>query len=200
LYFASRSGGKVMLYSVDPKSGQVRTQGSGPERGGWELVRSDLMAWVDDSAGSVVLADTNGVVVKRFPDPDRNEGAGTATGSPDGRSIITTRWTSDLDSLLFTKIDLKDGRRQRLGGVRAEGAGQTVWATDGTIQAAVLETLGTLALYHLDIHGGPPVRFASYPSEGSLYLTFSNDGRRALRVETRPRGDVWMVRNFDGRR
>jgi hypothetical protein len=200
LYFASRSGGKVMLYSVDPKSGQVRTQGSGPERGGWELIRSDLMAWVDDSAGSVVLADTNGVVVKRFPDPDRNEGAGSATGSPDGRSIITTRWTSDLDSLLFTRIDLKDGRRQRLGGVRAEGAGQTVWAADGTIQAAVLETLGTLALYRLDINGGPPIRFASYPSEGSLYLTFSNDGRRALRVETRPRGDVWMVRNFDGRR
>jgi hypothetical protein len=162
------------------------------------MVRSDLIAWVDDSVGSVVLADTSGVVFKRFPDPDRSEGTGSATGSPDGRSIITTRWTTDLDSLLFTKIDLKDGRRQRLGGVRAEGAGQTLWATDGTIQAAVLETLGTLTLYRLDIKGGAPVRFASYPSEGPLYLSFSQDGRRALRVETRPRGDVWMVRNFDG--
>jgi hypothetical protein len=200
LYFASRgSGGKVMLYSVDPESGQVRTQGPAPERGGWEMVRSDLMAWVDDFGGSVVLADTNGVVVKRFADPDRSEGSGSATGSPDGRSMITTRWTPDFDSLLFTKIDLKDGRRQRLGGVRAEGAGQTLWATDGTIQVAVLETLGTLALYRLDTNGRPPVRLASFPSEGSLYLTFSQDGRRALKVEVRPRGDVWMMRNFDGR-
>jgi hypothetical protein len=199
LYFASRSsGGKVMLHSADPESGQVRTHGPGPDRGGWEMVRNDLMAWLDASAGSVVLADTSGVVVKRFPDPDRSEGTGSATGSPDGRSMITTRWTPDFDSLLFTKIDLKDGYRQRIGGVRAEGAGQTLWATDGTIQAAVLETLGTLSLYRLDLNGGPPVRFASYPSEGSLYLTFSRDGRRALKVETRPRGDVWMVKNFDG--
>jgi hypothetical protein len=201
LYFASRgSGGKVMLYSVDPESGQVRTQGPGPERGGWEMVGSDLMAWVDDSAGSVVLADTTGVVVKRFPDPERSEGSGSVAGSPDGRSILTTRWTADFDSLVFTKIDLEDGHRQRLGGLRSEGLGQTLWAADGTIQVAVLETLGTLALYRLDTNGKPPVRLASYPSEGGLYLTFSRDGRRALRVETRPRGDVWMVRNFDGRR
>ena len=120
------------------------------------------------------------------------------TGSPDGRSMLTTRWTPGFDSLLFTKIDLKDGRRQRLGGVRAEAPSHTLWATDGTIQVTVLETLGTLVLYRLDINGAPPVRLASYPSEGGLYLTFSQDGRRALKVETRPRGDVWMVRNFDG--
>jgi hypothetical protein len=200
LYFAARGrGGKETLYSVDPDSGRVRTHGPAPERGGWEMVRSDLMAWVDDSAASVVLADTNGVVVKRFPDPDRSERSGSVIGSPDGRSMITTRWTPEFDGLLFTKIDLKDGRRQRLGGVRAEALAHTLWATDGTIQAAVLETLGSLALYRLDLNGRPPVRFASYPAEGGLYLTFSRDGRRALKVEVRPRGDVWMVRNFDGR-
>jgi hypothetical protein len=199
-YFSARgNGAKVTLYSIDPTSGRVRTLGPGPEHRGWEMVRDDLMAWVDDSAGSVVLADTTGAVVKRLPDPDRSEGAGTVIGSPDGRSLLTTRWAAGLDSLLLTRIDLKDGHRRRLGGVRAESHSQTLWANDGTIQVAVLETLGTLALYRLDTNGGPPVRLASYPSEGRLYLTFSQDGRRALKVENRPRGDVWMVRNFDGR-
>ena len=200
LYYSARAtDAKVMLYSIDAESGRVRTRGQGPQRYGWEMVRDDLMAWVDDSAGSIVLADTNGVEVKRLPDPDRSQGIGSVDGSPDGRSVLTTRWTAGFDSLLFTKIDLRDGHRRPLGGVRAEVHSQTLWATDGTIQVAVLETLGTLALYRLDIDGGPPVRLASYPSEGRLYLTFSRDGRRAVKVEMRPRGDVWMVRNFDGR-
>jgi protein kinase-like protein len=174
LYYSARAtGGKVTLYSIDPESGRVRTLGPGPERGGWEMIRDDLMAWVDDSAGSIGLADTNGVEVKRLPDPDRSERSGSVTGSPDGRSVITSRWTAGFDSLLFTKIDLQDGHRRRLGGVRAENFSQTLWATDGTIQVAVLETLGTLALYRLDVDGGPPVRLASYPSEGRLYLTYS---------------------------
>jgi dipeptidyl aminopeptidase/acylaminoacyl peptidase len=199
-YTVRGTGGKVTLYSIDPRSGRARTVGMGPQRAGWEIVRDDLMAWIDDSAGSIVLADTNGVEVRRLADPDRSERYGSVRGSPDGRSVLTTRWNAGLDSLLFTKIDLKDGHRQRLGAVRAEDYGSTLWAADGTIQVAVLETLGTLALYRLDINGRPPARLASFPSEGGLYITFSRDGRRALKVESRPRGDVWMLRNFDGRR
>jgi len=201
LFYSVRgTSGTVTLHSIDPESGRARIVGRGPQRAGWEMVRDDLMAWIDDSAGTIVLADTNGVEVRRLPDPDRSERHGSVRGSPDGRSVLTTRWNAGLDSLLFTKIDLKDGHRQRLGALRAEDFGSTLWATDGTIQVAVLETLGTLALYRLDINGRPPVRLASFPSEGGLYITFSQDGRRAVKVETRPRGDVWMVRNFDGRR
>jgi len=199
LYYSTRDNGKVELYYFEAPSGRVVALGPAPERSGWEMVRDDLMAWVDDSAGSIVLADTNGVEVRRLADPDRSEGRGSVTGSPDGRSVLTTRWTAGLDSLVFTRIDLKDGHRRRLGALRSEGLSQSLWAADGTIQVAVLETLGTLALYRLDTHGKPPVRLASYPSEGGLYLSFSKDGRRALRVETRPRGDVWVLRNFDGR-
>jgi dipeptidyl aminopeptidase/acylaminoacyl peptidase len=200
LYYSTRHDGKVQLYSVDAQSGRVRTHGPAPERNGWEMIRDDMMAWVDDSAGSIVFADTNGLEVKRLADPDRSERMGSVTGSPDGRSIITTRWTPSFDSLVFTWIDLRDGHRQRLGRVRAEAPGHALWANDGTVQAAVQETLGSLVLYRLDLNGGSPVRLASYPSEGSLYHSFSQDGLRALKVESRPRGDVWMARNFDGRR
>jgi hypothetical protein len=199
LYSVRGAGGKVTLYSIDPRSGQVRTLGTGPQRAGWEMVRDDLMAWVEDSAHGIALADTNGVVSRRLPDPDGSERTGQVTGSADGRSMLTSRWNAGLDSLRFTIIDLTDGRRRRLGALRAEGPAGAFWAPDGSIQVAVLETLGTLAFYRLDEHGGPPVRLAASSAEGPLYYTFSKDGRRAVKVESRPRGDVWTVRNFDGR-
>lgn len=93
------------------------------------MVRDDVMAWVDDSAGSIVLADTNGAEVKRLADPDRSERRGSVTGSPDGRSLLTARWTVGNDSLVFTRIDLKDGQRRRLGGLRSEGLSQSLGPT-----------------------------------------------------------------------
>jgi len=201
LYYSARgAGGKVTLHSIDPGSGRARTVGIGPQRAGWEMVRDDLMAWVDDSAGAIVIADSNGVEIRRLPDPDRSEQSGHVTGSPDGRSILTWRWNASVDSILFTRVDLADGRRLRVGGLRAEEMAGAFWAPDGSIQAVVLETLGSVIFYRLDPSGRAPVRLASYPVEGPLYYTFSNDGRRAVKVESRPRGDVWMVRNFDGRR
>jgi hypothetical protein len=114
--------------------------------------------------------------------------------------MLTSRWNAGSDSLVFTMIDLTDGRRRRIGALRAEESAGPFWAADGSIQVALLETLGTLAFYRLDQRGRPPVRLAASPAEGPMYYTFSKDGRRAVKMETRPRGDVWMVRNFDGRR
>jgi hypothetical protein len=95
-------------------------------------------------------------------------------------------------------MDLDGGRRQRLGGLLVEEPAGILWEPGGGIQIGVLETLGTLAFYRMDPRGGRPVRLGSYPAEGLLYHTFSRDGRRAVKVETRPRGDVWTARNFDG--
>jgi dipeptidyl aminopeptidase/acylaminoacyl peptidase len=200
LFYTERDArNRVTLYSFDVQSARARTVGAGPIRPGWEVVADNLLSWIDDSTGSIVLADTNGVELRRFPDPDRSERSGSVTGSPDGNSLLTSRWSAGLDSLLFTKVDLRDGLRRRIAGLRAEGPAGVLWAKDGTIQVAILETLGSVAFYRLDAHGGPPLRLGSYPAEGMLYFTFSTDGGRAVKVETRPRGDVWMVRNFDGR-
>ncbi len=200
LFYAVRdTEGKVTLHSFDPVSARGRLVGSTTGRTGLGAVRADLFAWIDDSAASIVLLDTNGVELRRLPDPDRSELYGDVSGSPDGRSMLTTRWNAGFDTLLFTKIDLAAGHRQRIGRLRVEAPAGVFWGMDGTIQVAVLETLGTLAFYRLDQRGGPPVRLGSHPAEGPVYYTFSRDGRRAVKVESRPRGDVWMIRNFDGR-
>jgi hypothetical protein len=213
----------VTLFSFDLASSRARAIGRFPSRATLQVVREDLFGWIDDSAGSVVLADTNGVEVRRFPDTDtteridraggigghatggignaeRIERSGVVYGSPDGRSLLTSRWTAGFDSLLFARLDLATGHREWLAGLRVEEPSGVFWAPNGTIQVAVLETLQTLAFYRLDQRGGPAVRVGSFPTEGTVYYTFSRDGRRAVEVEGRPRGDVWMVRNFDGRR
>jgi hypothetical protein len=199
LYSARDSGNSATLYSFDPASARVREIGPFMHRAGWEAVRDNLLAWVDDSAGAVVLADTTGRELRRLPDPDRSERTGTVSGSPDGRHLFTSRWNAGFDSLRFTKISLADGHRQPLGSLRMEEPAGSFWAPDGSIQLAVLETIGTLAVYRLDQRGGPPVRLGSFSAEGAVYFTFSKDGRRAVKVESRPRGDVWIMRNFDGR-
>jgi dipeptidyl aminopeptidase/acylaminoacyl peptidase len=201
LFYTSRAAETgVTLHSFDPVTGRGRVIGPGPRRGGWEPVPGGLLAWVDDSAGAIVLADTTGHEVRRLADPDRGERSGFVRASPDGASLLSNRWSSGFDSMLFTRIDPKDGHRQRLGGLPAEGLPGLFWDREGSIQIAVLETLGTLVFYRLNTRGRAPIRLASYPVEGPLYLTFSNDGRRAVKVESRPRGDVWVLRNFDGRR
>jgi hypothetical protein len=202
LYTLRGPGEKLTLYSFGLASGRARAIGpiAGYDRPrSLQAVGPDLIGWVDDSAFSIVLVDTNGVERRRIADPDRSERHGELYPSPDGRSMLTSRWSAGFDTLLFTRMDLDGGRRQRLGGLLAEEPAGILWEPGGGIQIGVLETLGTLAFYRMDPRGGRPVRLASYPAEGLLYHTFSRDGRRAVKVETRPRGDVWTARNFDGR-
>ena len=197
-YTTADSAGKVTLYAFDLESGRARTVGRGPPRAGWDVIRDDMLAYVDDSAGAVVLVDTNGVERRRFADPDRTEGGGHVEAFSDGRSLISTRWNAAVDTVLFTKIDMGTGRRQRIGALPAEELGWVFLESDGALQVAVLETRGTLSLYRVR-QAARPVRLATYPAEGSVYYTFARDGRRAIKVELRPRGDAWMIRNFDGR-
>jgi hypothetical protein len=164
---------------------------------GLRTVGPNLLALVGDSA--IVLTDTNLVEVRQLPDPDRSEGPGWVYGSPDGTSLVTLRWNAGFDVIQIARVSLENGRRQRLGELRIEAPAGMFSEPDGSIQIPVLETLGTLAFYRLDRHGAPPVRLGSEPVEGAVSYTYSRDGRRAVKVESRPRGDVWMIRNFDGR-
>jgi hypothetical protein len=197
LYLVRGAADHVTLYSFSLATGRARAIGPFPRFAGLQAVGPDLLAWLDDSA--IVLTDTNGVELRRLADPDRSERGGWVDGSPDGRSLVTRRWNTGLDVLYFTRVSLEDGRRQRLGELRIEVPAGIFWEPGGKIQIAVLETLGTLAFYRLDQHGGPPVRLGSEAAEGLVWITYSRDGRRAIKVESRPRGDVWMIRNFDGR-
>ena len=197
-YTTADSAGKVTLSTFDLESGRARTVGRGPSRIGWDVVPGDLLAYVDDSAGAVVLVDTNGVERRRFADSEGTERSGHVQAFTDGRSLLSTRWNAAIDSVLFTRIDQGTGRRQRIGALPAEELGWVFVEADGAIQVAVLETQGTLSLYRVR-QAARPVRLATYPAEGSVYYTFARDGRRAIKVELRPRGDAWMIRNFDGR-
>jgi hypothetical protein len=201
LYLSQDPNEKLTLYSFGVASRRARAVGPIPPsaRGSLQAVGPDMLAWVDDSAFSIVLADTNGVELRRLADPDRSERAGLVIASPDGRNLFTSRWSVGFDSLLYTTIDLETGRRKRLGGLPVEEPGGIFWEPGGSLQISVMETLGTLAFYRIDKNAGRPVRLASFPAEGLLYYSFSRDGRRAVKVERKPRGDVWMVSNFDGR-
>jgi hypothetical protein len=195
LYLVRRAAPPDTVYSFSLASGQARV--IGPFERGLQTVGPNLLALVGDSA--IVLTDTNLVELRQLPDPDRSEGPGWVYGSPDGTSLVTLRWNAGFDVIQITRVSLENGRRQRLGELRIEAPAGMFSEPDGSIQIPVLETLGTLAFYRLDRHGGPPVRLGSEPVEGAVSYTYSRDGRRAVKVESRPRGDVWMIRNFDGR-
>ena len=196
LYLIRRAAARSdTVYGFDVASSRARA--IGPFVRGLRAVGPNLIGRLEDSA--IVLADTNLVELRQLPDPDRSEGPGWLYGSPDGKSLVTLRWNAGFDVLQVTRVSLDDGRRQRLGELRIEAPAGMFLETDGSIQLAVLETLGTLAFYRLDRRGGPPVRVGSQSAEGAVAYTYSSDGRRAVKVESRPRGDVWMIRNFDGR-
>jgi hypothetical protein len=197
-YLVRGPGGRS-LHRYDLASGRSRQVGLMTERGTPTALGPGVLGWVNDSAYAVVLADSNGKVMRRFPDPDRSERYGLVIGSPDGRKLFTIRWSAGLDSLLFTLIDPESGARRRLGGLRVEEPSGFFWAADGSIQIGVLETWGTQAFYRLDPASGRTTRLAAFPAGGLSFYSFSRDGRRAVRSESRPRGDVWMIRNFDGR-
>jgi dipeptidyl aminopeptidase/acylaminoacyl peptidase len=194
LYLVRGSAPPDTVYSFGLASGRARAVG--PFERGLQAVGPNLLALLGDSA--IVLTDTNLVELRRLPDPDRSEGPGWVYASPDGESLVTLRWSTGFDVILISRVSLEDGRRQRLGELRIEAPAGMFSEPDGSIQIAVLETLGTLAFYRLDRRGGPPVRLGSEPAEGAVSYTYSRDGRRAIKVESRPRGDVWMIRNFDG--
>jgi hypothetical protein len=197
LYLVRGAARQVTLYGFSLTSAHARAIGPYARDGSLDAVGPGLLAWLGDSA--IVLADTNGVELRRLADPGRGEGPGWVYGSPDGKSLVTLRWNAGFDVLQITRVSLENGRRQRLGELRIEVPAGMFQESNGSIQIAVLETLGTLTFYRLDQHGGPPVRLGSEPAEGAVSYTYSRDGRRAVKVESRPRGDVWMIRNFDGR-
>ena len=199
-YTVRDATGRLTLYTFDPASGRARLVGPFPPRAGLVPVGEDQLAWIDDSAGTVVVGDTNGVERRRFAYPDFERNL-WLKGSPDGRSVLTMQWSVDYDSLLFTTFAVADGEQRRIAGLLADHFGGDVhWEADGSIQVPLMETLGSLAFYQLDSDGKhDPVRLGSHPVEGLLYYTFSRDGRRAVRVDMRRRGDAWMISNFDGR-
>jgi hypothetical protein len=198
LYLSRTKAGRVTLYSFDPSTGRARAVGP-YARSALNSIGPDLLGMVDDSAFTIALADTNGVEIRRLSDPDQSERGGWTVACPDGRSIFTSRWNVEYNRQLITHIDLASGHRQRIGDLPVEEVAGAVCEADGSLQMVILETLGTQAFYRIGANGGRPVRLATAPAEGLLFYSFSLDGRRAVKTETRPRGDVWMVHNFDGR-
>ena len=198
LYLVRGAAGST-LHRFDLATGRARQVGGLGERGAPVVLGPESIGWVSDSSFAVVLADTSGKVLRRLPDPDRSERAGLVLASPDGRRLFTSRWNVAYDSLIFNVIDIQSGARRRLGGLLVEEPSGFFWAPDGSIQFWILESWGTQSVYRLDTRSGRIERQATFPAEGLLFYTFSRDGLRAVRSESRPRGDVWTVRNFDGR-
>jgi dipeptidyl aminopeptidase/acylaminoacyl peptidase len=198
LYLSRAKTGKVTLYSFDPSTRLARAIGP-YSRSAINTIGPNLLEMVDDSAFTIALADTNGVEIRRLPDPDHSERAGWTAACPDAKSIFTSRWNVAYNHQLITHIDLADGHHRRIGDLPVEEVTGLFCESDGSLQIAILETLGTQAFYRIDRNGGRPVKLATAPAEGYLFYAFSLDGRRAVKTETRLRGDVWMVHNFDGR-
>jgi tRNA A-37 threonylcarbamoyl transferase component Bud32/dipeptidyl aminopeptidase/acylaminoacyl peptidase len=198
LYLSRSKGGRVTLYSFDPTTRRSRVVGP-YLRPALNALGPNLLGMVDDSAFTIPLADTNGVEIRRLADPDSSERGGWIAPCPDGRSIVTSRWNVEYSHQLISRIDLASGQHQRIGDLPVEEMTGLACEADGSIQVALLETLGTQAFYRIDKNGGRPVKLATAPAEGYLFYSFSLDGRRAVKTETRPRGDVWMIHNFDGR-
>jgi eukaryotic-like serine/threonine-protein kinase len=115
--------------------------------------------------------------------------------SPDGRDAARLGFAPDNSEMVLDRISLLDGSATRLASVRAEGARQTYWLSDGSLVLQLVESSSSLVWFRVPDTGGRPVRLGTpphYPAEYSISL----DGREVVASVRADLPDIYLIRNF----
>ena len=196
LVAAERRGDSVGVGVLDPATGRLRTSG-------WYRAQDYEALETVPGGGYLVEAPAGrlarvGVPGLRDTTFDLAPSVGRIIGmepSPDGRSVATTVWLPNEDTLGVHVISLADGSVRRVGTFFGEGSETPRWLEDGTLLVVIQETGWTAALYRLTIATGRSVRLGVLPGTPASYR-FAADGKRGIVRAADSRPDIYLIRNF----
>ena len=192
--------GRGILVDVDPASGRTHTIGTIP--GGpytdFDLSRDGSAAWVYERAEDTLMIRSSDGGLRAFP---LGHAAAALRMSPYADEVLGWSWKPPLDDTLevFTR-DLATGRSRTLVQRVWEGVDGMHWMSRTMALLVMRETAYTSALYTLDVVSGAFTRLVTLPFRGTLYATFSNDGRRMIVRSLEPHQDVWVAPIFGSSR